>query len=74
MYKTSDYEKWFNVVSKYFKETGKPTKYDQFDVMIGKLIVESGATFNATCSMNKEIEKAEFKVVKKTDKTHEKTA
>ena len=37
MYKTSDYEKWFNVVSKYFKETGKPTKYDQFDVMIGKL-------------------------------------
>ena len=44
------------------------------DVSIGKLIVESGATFNANCSMNKESEKADFKVVKKTDDTHEKTA
>ena len=44
------------------------------DVSIGKLIVESGATFNAKCSMNKESDKADFKVVKKTDDTHEKTA
>ena len=44
------------------------------DVSIGKLIVESGATFNAKCSMNKELDKADFKVVKKTDDTHEKTA
>ena len=44
------------------------------DVVIGKLIVESGATFNATCSMNKEGKKADFKVVKKPDNTHEKTA
>ena len=44
------------------------------DVVIGKLIVESGATFNATCSMNKEGKKADFKVVKKPDDTHEKTA
>jgi cytoskeletal protein CcmA (bactofilin family) len=44
------------------------------DVSIGKLIVESGATFNANCSMNKESDKADFKVVKKTDDTHEKTA
>lgn len=44
------------------------------DVVIGKLIVESGATFNASCSMNKEGKKADFKVVKKSDDTHEKTA
>ena len=44
------------------------------DVSIGKLIVESGATFNANCSMNKESDKPDFKVVKKTDDTHEKTA
>ena len=44
------------------------------DVVIGKLIVESGATFNATCSMNKEAKKADFKLVKKPDETHEKTA
>ena len=44
------------------------------DVSIGKLIVESGATFNANCSMNKDSDKADFKVVKKTDDTHEKTA
>ena len=30
------------------------------DVVIGKLIVESGATFNATCSMNKEGKKGRF--------------
>ena len=44
------------------------------DVVIGKLIVESGATFNASCSMNKEGRKADFKLVKKPDDTHEKTA
>lgn len=53
------------------------------DVVIGKLIVESGATFNATCSMNKEDKKADFKLVKKTidaddlkekPSAHEKTA
>ena len=44
------------------------------DVVIGKLIVESGATFNASCSMNKEGKKVDFKVVKKSDDTHEKTA
>ena len=44
------------------------------DVVIGKLIVESGATFNATCSMNKEGEKTDFKVIKKSDENNEKTA
>ncbi|MEC7173054.1 MAG: polymer-forming cytoskeletal protein [Bacteroidota bacterium] len=44
------------------------------EVIIGKLIVESGATFNATCSMNNESNKAEFKVVKKSEDNHEKTA
>ena len=44
------------------------------DVVIGKLIVESGATFNASCPMNKEGKKVDFKVVKKSDDTHEKTA
>lgn len=44
------------------------------DVVIGKLIVESGATFNASCSMNKDGKKADFKLVKKSDDNHEKTA
>ena len=44
------------------------------DVVIGKLIVESGATFNATCTMNKESEKADFRVIKKSDVNNEKTA
>ena len=44
------------------------------DVVIGKLIVESGATFNATCTMNKEGEKADFRVIKKSDVNNEKTA
>ncbi|MDG1290774.1 MAG: polymer-forming cytoskeletal protein [Flavobacteriaceae bacterium] len=44
------------------------------DVVIGKLIVESGATFNASCSMNKEGKKADFKLIKKPDDNHEKTA
>ncbi|MEK9604257.1 MAG: polymer-forming cytoskeletal protein [Flavobacteriaceae bacterium] len=44
------------------------------DVVIGKLIVESGAAFNASCSMNKEGKKADFNLLKKTQNTHEKTA
>lgn len=44
------------------------------EVIIGKLIVESGATFNATCSMDNESNKADFKVVKKSEDNHEKTA
>lgn len=44
------------------------------DLVIGKLIVESGATFNATCSMNKDAKKADFKLFKKSDDNHEKTA
>ena len=52
----------------------KSTSIIDGDVVIGKLIVESGATFNASCSMNKEGKKADFKVVKKPDDNHEKTA
>ena len=44
------------------------------DVVIGKLIVESGASFNASCSMNREGKKAEIRLVKDTDDNHEKTA
>ena len=44
------------------------------DVVIGKLIVESGATLKATCSMNKEGNKGDLKFLKKSDDTHEKTA
>mgnify|MGYP001463482553 FL=1 len=52
----------------------RSTSFIDGDVVIGKLIVESGATFNASCSMNKEGKKVDFKVVKKSDDTHEKTA
>lgn len=45
------------------------------EVLIGKLIVESGASFNASCSMNKEEKVADFKLLKKDpEKNHEKTA
>ena len=45
------------------------------EVLIGKLIVESGASFNASCSMNKEGKVADFKLLKKDpEKNHEKTA
>ena len=44
------------------------------EVIIGKLIVESGATFNASCSMNKEGSKAEIQLVSKLDESREKTA
>ena len=52
----------------------KSTSVIEGEVVIGKLIVESGATFNANCSMNKEGKKADFKVLKKPDDAHEKTA
>ena len=44
------------------------------EVIIGKLIVESGATFNASCSMNKEGNKAEIQLVSELDENREKTA
>ena len=44
------------------------------EVIIGKLVVESGATFNASCSMNKEGKKADIQLVSKIEETREKTA
>ena len=44
------------------------------EVIIGKLVVESGATFNASCSMNKEGKKADIQLVYKIEETREKTA
>ena len=44
------------------------------DVSIGKLIVEYGATFNASCSMNKDGNKADIQLVSKHQQTREKTA
>ena len=45
------------------------------EVLIGKLIGESGASFNASCAMNKEGKVADFKLLKKDpEKNHEKTA
>ena len=44
------------------------------DVVIGKLVVESGAAFNANCSMNIEGKKDNIKLVSKLEKTREKTA
>ncbi len=52
----------------------RSTSVIEGDVVIGKLIVESGASFNATCSMNLEGKKGDFKLVKKSTKKHEKTA
>ena len=40
----------------------------------GKLVVESGATFNASCSMNKDGKKAEIQLVSGIEETREKTA
>ena len=37
------------------------------EVIIGKLVVESGATFNASCSMNKEGKKADIQLVSKIE-------
>ena len=44
------------------------------EVIIGKLVVESGATFNASCSMNKDGKKADIQLVSKIEETREKTA
>lgn len=44
------------------------------DISIGKLIVEYGATFNASCSMNKDGNKADIQLVSKHQQTREKTA
>jgi len=44
------------------------------EVMIGKLIVESGATFNASCNMNKDGKKADIQLVTKLEDNREKTA
>jgi cytoskeletal protein CcmA (bactofilin family) len=44
------------------------------EVVIGKLMVESGANFNASCSMNKEGKKADIQLVSKLDESREKTA
>ena len=52
----------------------RSTSIIEGDVVIGKLIVESGATLNANCSMNEEGKKSDFKVVKNANETHEKTA
>lgn len=43
------------------------------EVLIGKLIVESGATFNANCSMKKQDDN-QIKSISKLSNTHEKTA
>jgi len=52
----------------------RSTSVIEGDVVIGKLIVESGASFNASCSMNREGKKEEIRLVKDTDDNHEKTA
>jgi cytoskeletal protein CcmA (bactofilin family) len=44
------------------------------EVVIGKLMVESGANFNASCSMNKEGKKADIQLVSKLEESREKTA
>jgi cytoskeletal protein CcmA (bactofilin family) len=44
------------------------------EVVIGKLMVESGANFNASCSMNKECKKADIQLVSKLEESHEQTA
>jgi|TARA_B100001094_G_scaffold48159_1_gene43511 cytoskeletal protein CcmA (bactofilin family) len=51
----------------------KSTSNIEGEVFIGKLIVESGATFNAKCSM-KNHEVNQIKPLSKLSKSHEKTA
>ncbi len=51
----------------------KSTSKIEGEVVIGKLIVESGASFNAKCSMKVE-EDHQIKPLTKLSKTHEKTA
>ena len=52
----------------------RSTCHIEGEVLIGKLIVESGANFNASCSMNKEGKKAEIQLVSKLEESREKTA
>tara|TARA_B110000881_G_scaffold148709_1_gene131760 strand:+ start:28 stop:423 length:396 start_codon:yes stop_codon:yes gene_type:complete len=51
----------------------KSTSNIEGDVLIGKLIVESGATFNANCSMKSQ-EDNQIKPLSGFTKNHEKTA
>jgi cytoskeletal protein CcmA (bactofilin family) len=51
----------------------KSTSNIEGEVFIGKLIVESGATFNAKCSMKNQ-EANQIKPLSKLSKSHEKTA
>lgn len=51
----------------------KTTSVIEGEVLIGKLIVESGATFNANCSMKKQDDN-QIKSISKLSNTHEKTA
>ncbi len=52
----------------------KSTSNVEGEVLIGKLVVESGATFNASCSMNKDGKKADIQLVSKLEENREKTA
>ena len=52
----------------------RSTCHIEGEVLIGKLIVESGANFNASCSMNKEGKKADIQLVSKLEEPREKTA
>ena len=52
----------------------RSTCHIEGEVVIGKLIVESGANFNASCSMNKEGKKADIQLVSKLEESREKTA
>lgn len=52
----------------------RSTCHIEGEVLIGKLIVESGANFNASCSMNKEGKKADIQLVSKLEESREKTA
>ena len=52
----------------------RSTCHIEGEVVIGKLMVESGANFNASCSMNKEGKKADIQLVSKLEESREKTA
>ena len=52
----------------------RSTCHIEGEVLIGKLIVESGANFNASCSMNKQGKKADIQLVSKLEESREKTA
>ena len=52
----------------------RSTCHIEGEVLIGKLIVESGANFNASCSMNKQGKKADIQLVSKLEDSREKTA